>query len=433
MKTARRTVSGIVLGFLLVAGLVQGQDLSTVDPRGATVTYWYQHSQARETALQTLIAQFNKDNPWGITVKGEYAGGYSDIFNKMNAAISGGATPNLVVAYQNEAAAYRQADAIVDLNPYVNDPKYGISAQDRKDFFQDFLAQDVQVRLGGQRLGWPPNRSLEVLYYNADWLKALGYSAPPKTWQEFADACRRASDPTKGTVGYEVGTDASHIFAQVIGRGGDFVSPDGQSYLFETKATKDTLLFLQKLFQSGSARKIAERYGDQADFANGKVLFTLDSTAGLPFYAKAVQGSTKGAFSWGVAAIPHDTPEAVLNIYGASVSIVKSTAQKQLASWLFLRWMSEAKQQAAWVKVSAYFPVRQSAVADLADFLKANPTFAQGFELLKSSRQKAEPSLPGYEQVRDAITTAVNAVLDGADVNQTVADLQKKATKALKQ
>jgi len=429
--TTNIKVSGILLGFLFFAGMIHGQSLASVDPKGTTITYWFQHSQARETALQTLIAQFNKENPWGITVKGEYAGNYPDIFNKMSAAIAGGATPDLVVAYQNDAASYWQAGAIVDLNPYVNDAKYGISAADKKDYFPDFLAQDVQARFGGKRLGWPPNRSLEVLYYNADWLKALGISAPPKNWQEFAEDCRKATDPAKGTVGYEVRTDASDVFAQVISRGGNFISADGQSYDLDSKATRDTLLYLQKLYQSGSARKVAERFGDQADFANGKVLFTMDSTSGIPFYAKAVQGSSHGAFSWGVAAIPHDSKDAILNIYGASVSVVKSTPQKQLAAWLFLRWMSEPKQQAAWVRVSAYFPVRQSVAAELGDFLTANQPFAQAFDLLKVSRQKGEPALVGYEQVRDAISTALNAVLDGADVAQTATALQKKAVKTL--
>jgi multiple sugar transport system substrate-binding protein/sn-glycerol 3-phosphate transport system substrate-binding protein len=433
-KTARTILPGILLGFLFLNGVQgYGQNLSNLDPKGTTITYWYQHSQAREAALQTLIAQFNKENPWGITVKGEYAGNYADIFNKMSAAIAGGVGPDLVVAYQNDAASYWQADAIVDLNPYVNDPKYGISPQDQKDFFADFLAQDVQARFGGKRLGWPPNRSLEVLYYNADWLKAIGFSSPPKNWQEFADACRKATDPAKGTVGYEIKTDASCVFAQVIGRGGDFLTPDGQGYSLDTPETRAALAYLQQLYKKGYAHKIAEKFGDQADFANQKVLFTMDSTAGLSFYAKAIQGNPHGAFSWGVAAVPHETPGPVLDIYGSSVSVVKSTPQKQLSAWLFLRWMSEPKQQAAWVRASDYFPVRQSVASELGDFLKINRPFAQAFDLLKASRQKGEPTFPGYEQVRDAVTASLNAVLDGAEIEPTLVELQKKAVKSLRQ
>jgi multiple sugar transport system substrate-binding protein/sn-glycerol 3-phosphate transport system substrate-binding protein len=273
---------------------------------------------------------------------------------------------------------------------------------------------------------------MEVLYYNADWLKALGFSAPPKNWAEFAEACRKASDPAKGTVGYEVGTDASRVFAQVISRGGSFVSSDGLTYKLDTPEMKAVLQYLQQLYKTGAARKIAEKYGDQADFANGKALFTMDSSSGASFYARAVKASPRGSFHWGIAAIPHETSEAVLDIYGASVSVVKSTPQKQLAAWLFLRWMSEPKQQSAWVRVSDYYPVRRSVANQLDDYIKTNPQFGQGFELLKNSRQQGEPTFPGYEQVRDAITTAVNAVLDGADPAATAAELQKKALKSLR-
>jgi hypothetical protein len=40
------------------------------------------------------------------------------------------------------------------------------------DFFAAFLKQDVSEQLG-IRLGFPPNRSMEVLYYNEDWVREL--------------------------------------------------------------------------------------------------------------------------------------------------------------------------------------------------------------------------------------------------------------------
>ena len=54
-----------------------------VDPSGQTVTFWYQHSGSREEALQEIIADFNANNEYGITVEGSNQGGYGDIFSKM--------------------------------------------------------------------------------------------------------------------------------------------------------------------------------------------------------------------------------------------------------------------------------------------------------------------------------------------------------------
>ena len=65
----------------------QGKALAGVDPRGVTISYWYQHSGVNGDAMQKMIAEFNAANEWKITVKGEYQGPYDQIYNKMAAAI----------------------------------------------------------------------------------------------------------------------------------------------------------------------------------------------------------------------------------------------------------------------------------------------------------------------------------------------------------
>jgi multiple sugar transport system substrate-binding protein/sn-glycerol 3-phosphate transport system substrate-binding protein len=413
----------------LAASAAGAQAFDTLVLRGTQVTYWYQHSQIREAALQKMIARFNATNPWGIAVRGEYAGNYSEIANKMTAAIAGGRTPDLVVAYQNNAATYELADALVDLGPYVEDKSFGYSPKDLADFFPGFLVQDIHGEFGGKRLGWPPNRSAEVLYYNVDWLKALGFAGPPKTWAEFYEMAKKATDPAKGTVGYEINFDASSVFGQVVSRGGDFRPASGSGYALDTPQLRDAFAFMVRMYKEGYAKKVGESFGDQTDFVNQKVLFNVTSTAGIPFFEAGVKKGAKGPFAWSVASLPHSTPKPVLDVYGASVSVVKSTPEKQLASWLFLRWMSEPEQQAEWTRVSNYFPVRKSTAERLGDYLAANPRFAAAWEALKASDQKSEPSFTGYDEVRDAISAAYNAVLDGADVAATVADLNGKANR----
>ena len=56
--------------------------------------------------MQAMLDEFNSTNHWKITVRGEYAGPYDQIYNKMVAAIAAGKPPELVVAYQNQAATY---------------------------------------------------------------------------------------------------------------------------------------------------------------------------------------------------------------------------------------------------------------------------------------------------------------------------------------
>ena len=410
----------------------QGSTVAVVDPTGAQITFWYQHSGDRDKAMQAMLDEFNKTNKWKITVRGEYAGPYDQIYNKMVAALAAGKPPELVVAYQNQAATY--ADDLVDLNPYVNDSAWGIKGELR-DFFAGFINQDVFAQLEGKRLGFPPNRSLEVLYYNEAMLKRAGIDAPPRTWDEFAADCRRVTNQAAGTYGYALDSlDASHIFAFVISRGGGFATPDGTGYALDSPQMKESMRFMRELVAGRVARKIARKFDDQAEFGNAQCAFTMSSTSGLTFYAAAVKAGKYGTFPWGIAAVPQSKPtgEPAIDLYGASVSVPKSTPQKQLAAWLFIKWFSEPRQQAAWTHVSLYFPVRKSAEPLIKDILTSDPRFSTAWELLKRADLRSEPPFVGYDLVRDAISAAYNRVLDGADVDSTVAALQAQAQKILK-
>jgi multiple sugar transport system substrate-binding protein len=407
-------------------GAVADPALAQVSPQGATVVYWYQHTLQRAKALDAMIAEFNRTNPYGIRVQGEYAGSYDEIYRKMLAAIAAGSPPNLVVAYQDQAAAYQVSGALVDLAPYVSDPKWGLGSS-RSDYFQGFLQQGVNAEFGNQRLSFPVNKSVAVLYYNAGWLERLGFRQPPGDWEAFRQMCQKATDRSKGLSGYDVSTDASNIFGQVISRGGNIVKPGTAGYDFDTPAVRDTMAFLQKLYQDGYAQKIAERYGEQTDFGNQVVLFTMDSTAGISYYRQAVQGGAQGAFAWNVAAFPHSTPKPALDIYGADLSIPKTTPKAQLAAWLFIKWFTEPARQARWVEVSDYFPVRKSAESQLGSYLGAHPVYATAFRLLGTSVLESEPPYVGYEQVRGLMTQTLNDVLNGADVKQAVRQLQSQA------
>jgi multiple sugar transport system substrate-binding protein/sn-glycerol 3-phosphate transport system substrate-binding protein len=440
----RRLLPTLVAAALLVLAMgafasgsteaAQGTPLvAGVDPTGATVVYWHQHSGARQKGLQDMVNQFNSSNSYKVQVQEQFAGGYNDIYNKMITAIAAGSTPNLVVAYQNQAAGYQVANALVDMDVYVQDAKWGFTKEEQADFFEGFFLQDKSAQFGGMRLGFPPNRSAEVLFYNKTWLNALGFSAPPKTWDDFYKVVKAARDPSKDRWGYSVRDDASNVFSQVVSRGGTILAFGGAGYKFSSSELKASMELFQKMYKEGIVKKIAEAYGDQTDFGNYKVLFTMGSTSGIPFYDDAVKKGKDGAFDWSVAAIPYTTVKPPVNVYGASVSIPKTTPARQLGAWLFVKWFSEPAQQYRWLEISNYFPVRKSVAANMGAYFAKNPKFKDAWDLLNAGATTAEPPFAGYDEVRDAVTKSFNAILDGADVTKTLADLDVLANKVHKQ
>lgn len=406
-------------------------DLEALDPTGQQVVFWYQHTRERETALQEMIATYNGANPFGITVRGEYAGDYNDIYNKMIVALQSGSVPDLVVAYQNQSLEYFRADGVIDLTPYMASPKWGLDAQAEADYVKAFLQQDC---VDGKQIALPPNRSIEVLYYNVDWLRELGADGPPTTWEAFADLCRAARDrPFSGnpgrkrSLGFILDVDASRLATMVFSRGGSLMDAAGAAYTLDSPQVAEALRLMQVLIAEGAAQMMGEAYGDQTAFSAGECLFILRSTSGLPYVEAGVKSGA--AFAWSVAAPPRTTADPVVNVYGASVSVGRTTAQRQLAAWLFLKWFTEPAQQARWVKASNYFPARRSTRALLSDYFESNPTFRDAYGLLDYGR--AEPSVAGYEGVRRLISQELVKVIEGADIASTLQRLQRQANATL--
>jgi multiple sugar transport system substrate-binding protein len=393
-------------------------DVESLDPSGQVVTYWYQHTTSREELMLSMIDEFNRTNEWGITVQGESQGGYNELYQKIIAGIPANQLPSMAVAYQNQAATYAVQGALVALDPYVASEKWGYPQEELDDFFPIALAADVLPQFAA-RYGWPPYKSMEVMYYNEDWLAELGYDGPPETWEEFKEmACAAVEQPFSGAtvegpgLGYVYSIDASRFATFVFSRGGNIINEDGSGYVFNGSEGRDALTFLQEMVNEGCAVEQTESYGDQSDFGAGRSIFTISSISGLPYYKSVVD---EGAgFNWSVNPPPHSTDAPRMNIYGASQSMFVSSPEEQLAAWLFIKWMSEPEQQAAWASSTGYFPTRQAAADLLTDYFAENPTYEKAFTFMAMDYGIESP-VAGYDECRSAVEEMLTAVLSGAD------------------
>lgn len=426
----------VLLAALVIAAAAFAQrDYESVDPTGQTVTFWHQHSGIRQDMLREIVDDFNATNPYGITVIEENQGGYSDIFNKMLVLLGTTDTPNLVVAYQNQAATYQVVDGLIDLWPLVRSAEWGYTEEELADFFPGFLQSDVNPTFGNALLGFPPNRSMEMLYYNLSWLQELGFDGPPTTPEQFAEmACAATENPYSGatgggrTIGYEISVDASRFASWTFAFGGDMFDYETGAFTLDSDAAVNAMTFLQDLTERGCMDIVTERYGDQTNFGQGRTLFTVGSSSGFPFYREAIEAGA--IFEWSVGAVPYVTPEPVMNVYGASVSIPAGhSAEAELATWLFLKYYTSTEVQADWARASNYFPVRASVAANLGDYFEQDPAYETAFSFLQYG--VAEPPVPGYDFVRDLIAGEMAAILEGADVEATLGFANLEANEIL--
>jgi multiple sugar transport system substrate-binding protein len=405
-------------------------ELAGVDPRGQTVVWWHNHTGSRDEQLSVLIDQFNETNECGITLDSQSQGGYDQIRDKMNASIAAGEAPAALLAgYQNDQAFYQLNDALTDINTYVNDPAWGLTEEEKADFFSGFFEQSVHPSFDNMRLGFPPNRSVEVLYYNQTWLEELGFDGPPATPEEFSEmACAAAEANGDGTGGYILRDDASAMAAWTMAFGGDILNEEGTGYNYAGDATVQAMELLKSMQDDGCAYLFTEGYPNP-EFAGRRAIFTQGSTSGIPFYEADIQTVAeeegRDPDQWGVAAIPHTTDEPVMNVYGGDLIMTRTTPEQELAAWIFVKWFTSPEIQAEWDRISGYFPTRASTIEYLGDIVEERPQYGQALDLLPYG--KYEPQLISYQAVRDAAQQSFNEIMQGADIPSTLEQLTTEA------
>jgi len=405
-----------------------------VDPNGQTILFWHVwYRDPVRAGMVALVDEFNATNEWGITVEAYDQGNYSDTEDLMNAAIQSGDLPDLVVAYGNALANWHSVDIIIDLDPYVEDANYGLMAEEKADFYP--AAFNGAVAPDGARVGFPISQSAEVLYYNHTWGQELGFDAPPVTPAEFKEqACAAAAvnaaddDPNNdGTGGYVLYAGASQVSAWMFSYGGYHLTADGSAYNFATPELQAVAEFLKDLWDEECAFP-TESYPNP-EFATRKALMVTSSSVGLPYQLAAFEDAGTSD-EWGFMPFPGGDGLAV-NSYLQTVGMVGSTPERELATWLFLKWFTAPEQQAKWIEASAYYPSRAGTVPLLDTYAADNPQWASGLELV--SLGEVEPAIASWSSVRRILQDTFTQIIQGTPdlIPGLLAELDEAAAEAM--
>jgi ABC-type glycerol-3-phosphate transport system substrate-binding protein len=386
------------------------------------INFWHVYSDgsAQGNKMAALVKDFQSKNP-NITVNAQYVGSYDPLYQKIQTAIAGGQTPDVAVAYENQVADYQQANVIIPLDDYIKSQKYGLPKGDYADILSAYRYDNFFAAYKNQMLSFPFTKSVELMYYNADKLKAAGVDVP-QTWDDFQKAAKAV---TKGDVkGWAFGVDVSLFNGSIYSREGQLISDDEKKWLFNNQQGLDTLSQWQQMVKDGSAYQISKQFADQTDFGHQQAVFTFSSSAGIPFYEKEVKDD--GTFNWGVALPPHGTGQGPSTVmYGANVTMFKSSPEKQLASWLFIKYFTSKEVNPDWSTATGYLPVRTSGLTDERVKTKAAASAPYNVALQNQQYGRPEPNVRQNQAIRNIIADTIVATI--SDTSKNVKQLLDQA------
>jgi ABC-type glycerol-3-phosphate transport system substrate-binding protein len=390
----------------------------TAAPGALKIQFWHEFGTMQGVAMQRLADKFNAANPSIYIVPTQQGSSDTELYRKMNAAIAANSYPDLVWGRPADLMTYYSAGVVAPLDPYINDPKDGLSAAQMAEINTPLYF----TKHNGETLFVAAAVMEQIMYYNADMLKATGFAGPPKTWDEFDKVCAAVSKPPD-TYCYAFIPNASTFASWVWSRGGEYTTADEKAAVFDDSAGIETLKWLKNQSDKHWGYQPAGAYGDTTDFGNGKTAFTFSMSSGLPYYSDAVDGSKK-PFKWGIAPFPAGlNGKQVVNSYNTSMAILKTTPEKQKAAWLWIKFMLSEEGGTNWALATAYFPTTKSTLnalnaMDATAAQSANPDFAKILEQYKSatgfaSFGRAEPISPAWQGARTGIENMMIAVFTG--------------------
>jgi len=409
-----------------------------LDLSGTTVEFWHVYGEGDDLAelIEPFVEEFNASNEYGITVISVDQGDYDPLEDNFNAGIQSGDLPQLVQAYTSALYNWDTVDLVVDLNQFVNDETFGLTEDEISDIYPGIFSFGITG--DGQRLSWPITQSGNVLVYNFTWAKELGFDSPPTSPEELkaqlcAAAEANATDDTPdndGTGGMVWFPSANNFLDFVYAYGGEALNADGTAYDFNTPAAKAAAMYLIDLKASGCTLE-TEGYPNPEQ-ANRLALVTLSSTTGLKYYGYAFADGLFPDDEWGFLAAPGPDGGQGVDSYVQTFGIVKSTPEQELAAWIFMKDLTKAETQAAWIEMSGYLPTKFSTEEMLVDYAASVPQYGSSLALAALGQGEPE-TFPAWNSVRRALADAaaqlyaaetaedVDAIL--AELNITAAEL----------
>ena len=424
----------IILFFSSYLFAITASDIENANPEGQTVEFWVQYSDERLDAMMARAERFEKET--GIKVNITYKGHYGKVQSAMMTTAGTSDQADVARGYGNAAADMYQIGAAMDQTILAESKKWGVTQSDIDDWGANWTVGFSPYFDGNPKLLHEVGKSLEVVYYNKDWLNELGLSEP-QTPAEFAEAACAATNSTfsgrvgdTASLGYEIDTDASNFAAWVFAHGGDVFDYDSGQYILNSSEAVAAMEFIQGMANKGCAQVTRDKYADQQYLGLGSNLFALSSTSGITYFQKAIEEGYNG--QWEISKVPHITKNPVMNLYGGGLIMGNTgNVDKMVAAYQWMKYISNTENSAVWSTESGYGFVRTSSADHPLIQAKRNelPQYDRSLGLIQYG--KGEPSVPAYYSVRGEIEKAYASIINGDDIISTLNSLNDEANAIL--
>ena len=374
------------------------RELKSLSPENQSLLFWYQADYRQEPLYRSLVERFNRENPWGIRVEAVNRGSFQELWNGAVPLLGTPSQPDLVLMTPGPEKPMPWAEQTRSFFPYLKSREWsgrenftkGAWKSLNRGLWRSSLVETDRWILPRIPVLLDPN----LVYYNRDRLRELGYDAFPSTPEQFRQICESAGirDDLSGFI---FPPDAQTILTMAYAAGWTARDSSG-NFQADEMFLEQTETFLGDMIRSGAAHPAREKFDGQMEFSSGEYLFSLDTASGLDYYQRSVE-SSRSVFQWSTAPFPEDPKKGTLPVWEKSFFLLPSEPSRELAGWLFVRWCLDPEIQAelAWAERS--LPVNPDAYPFLETLHPGEDRYR---EILETGKNFRIQTLPWTEESR---------------------------------
>ncbi len=355
-----------------------------------------------------------------------------DIVAKLNTSLSSGSyegLPNVVLIEDYKIQGYLQAyqDEFADLS----------SVAKASDFAEYKTGVNV---IDGKLYGIPFDSGVAATFYRTDLIEQAGYTKEDMkdlTWEKYIEIGKAVKEKTGVAMCTLDPSDIGQIRMMLQSAGAWYTGENGEVTIAGNQALKDAIKVYKDLTEAGITKQVAEWDQFVGAFNNGEVASVVTGCWIAPSIKKAEDQSGK----WAVAEFPKMSANSksvnASSIGGAGWYVLKNVGNAETAVDFVGKTFGSNADLTNQLAESINLVSTLNAAADVPNYNKGDEYFG-GQEVFKdlaewtSEVPSVNYGLHTYA-IEDIMTEAMQAILQGADIDETLNTFQGQIEAAVAQ
>jgi multiple sugar transport system substrate-binding protein len=412
LRLLRAVLSAAAAALTLVSGC------GTSSSRETLLRFWAMGREGEVVA--ELLPEFERTHP-GIRVKVQQLP-WTAAHEKLLTAFAGDATPDLCQLGNTWLPELVALNALEPLDRYAA----ASSIVRADDYFAGIWDTN---RLDGRLYGVPWYVDTRLLFYRRDLLRRAGFSAPPRSWQEWREmlaALERDGRPDRYGILLPL-NEFEPLLALALQQAEPLLRDNGRWGNFASPGFRRALEFYLEMFQRGWAPPLVGGAISNVwnEFGRGRFAFYVSGPWNIGELRRRLPAQQQD--TWTTAPLPGPDGPGV-SIAGGSSLVVFRASRHQTAAWQLVEFLSQPSVQRRFHALTGDLPPRRTTWADpaLMDDVPAR-AFRDQLE-----RVTPAPKVPEWERIANQMRlVAERAVRGQLSLDQAVRELDAQADRIL--